>query len=57
MKKRERYVSREAILEVYRKDWKKKMGKRDEKDQKKQKELDELITHVGYDDAQLGREK
>lgn len=57
MKKGERYVSREAILEVYRKDWKKKLGKRDEKDQKKQKELDELITHVGYDDAQLGREK
>ena len=57
MSRKGKTLTRESVTEVYRRDWQKRLGKKVKKEEKKQAELDELITHVSYDDAQLGREK
>ena len=56
-KNKKRMSAKETIPELYRKEWEKKLSGGQKKQERDSDELDELIAHVGYDDAQLGREK
>lgn len=56
-KKEKRMSAKDTISKLYRREWEKKLAKGQKKHEQDNNELNELIAHVGYDDAQLGREK